>query len=217
LKNKGLVVICENEDEKRKIREAMNKNMANCKISEPQKKLPRIKLLNVELEDDENDGEKIIIELKRRNKFFENFSVFQQFNHVVSIQKKFNGKKVANKYNIIFSVDPTSYKLLMELGHLKVGFQRYRVVDGTHIPRCYRCFGFFHRAMECPYKDEICIGCGNTSHKTADCKNDKKYNNCMEFKKKNKNSSIDVNHSITDVNYPCYQKVFKKFSQSISA
>jgi len=215
-KNKGLVVVCENEEEKKKVFNLVQQKMNNCEVKEPVKNSPRVKILNVELEDDENNAKFIIDELKKRNKIFDDVSGIEKIVFVTSIPRKYNGKIVANKYNIICSVDSATYNKLIDMQRIKFGYQQCRVVDGTHVTRCFKCFGFFHKSTECPKNDEnICIKCGGVNHKKDDCINEMKCNNCVEFKKKNKATNIDVNHLITDTKCPCYQKALKAVVRSI--
>lgn len=100
---------------------------------------------------------------------------------------------------------------------IKFGFQQFNIVDGTHVPRCFHCFGFFHKASDCPNKnnEKKCIMCAEVGHAVNECKNELKCNNCVEFNAKNKNAKIDTKHSIIDEKCPCYQKVFKSLVRNI--
>ncbi|CAG9812137.1 unnamed protein product [Chironomus riparius] len=213
-KNNGIIVVCENDMEKEKVRKAVEKNVDECVVTEPKKKNPRIKILNVELEsDEEKNSDAIIEQIKRRNEnIFGDFSIFQKFEHVVTVPRKNKGKRVQNKYDIICSTDPNTFKKIMEAKKIKFGFQQCNVVDGTYVPRCFRCYGFFHKAGDCDICDEnenICIKWGGRNHKKAKCTAEVSCNNCTEYNKKNKNAKLDVKHSIIDFECPCYQKAFK--------
>ncbi|CAG9810844.1 unnamed protein product [Chironomus riparius] len=179
-----------------------------------------IKILNVELKsDEEKKSDAIIEQIKRKNeKIFGDFSIFQKFEHVVTVPRKNKGKIVQNKYNIICSTDPNTFKKIMEAKKIKFGFQQCNVVDGTYVPRCFRCYGFFHKAGDCDICDEnenICIKCGGRNHKKEKCTAEVSCNNCTEYNKKNKNANLDVKHSIIDFKCPCYQKAFKSLMRSI--
>jgi hypothetical protein len=205
----GLIVVCGNEEEKVKLQKAVTKKMVDIMVGDPIKKSPRIKILNVELEDDEKESYLIVDQILRRNKSLDILSVFQKFDHVATIPIKYKRKIVANKYNIIFSVDSSTYKKIMELKRIKIGYQQCKVVDGAHVTRCFKCFGFFHKANDCPKKDEKkCMRCCGNNHKMDECKFEQKCNNCAEFNKKNK-KNVDENHSIFDKKCPCYQKSLK--------
>jgi len=125
--------------------------MKQIDVGDPIKKSPRIKILNVELEDDEKETNLMIDQIMRRNNL-DVISIYQKFEHVATIPIKYKGKIIANKYNIIFSVDSGTYKKVMELKRIKIGYQQCKVVDGAHVTRCFKCFGFFHKASDCPKK-----------------------------------------------------------------
>ncbi|CAG9820018.1 unnamed protein product [Phaedon cochleariae] len=56
-------------------------------------------------------------------------------------------------------VDMSSYKKLINQGHILIGFDSCSVFDATHVPRCFKCNSFFHNSKSC--RNEIC--CAHTT------------------------------------------------------
>lgn len=215
----GLIVICENLEAKIKVQKAIQKKMPNIYAHCVNSKLPRIKILNVETDDVEKEIE--IIGEKMYKKLVDKNDVQHIFEHVATIPVKYKGKICADRYNLIFSADPSLYKDIMNTKRIKVGFAQCKVVDGAHITRCFKCFGFFHKSNECPKKNEkMCMKCCGFDHKMTECTSELKCINCAEINENNKSKNfekIDENHSVFDKKCHCYQKAFKSFSRYMYA
>lgn len=212
--NNGLVVMCENEDKQKKLADAIKEKMgdnvsANC----PELKLPRLKMLNVELNENETEAEYLKNALKELN---EPLAVAKSFDILRVEKMKRNGTIIKDKYNIVISADPKTYNWCMTDGRLKHYMKLYRVVDGLHVSRCYKCASYTHKANDCK-KKLICFRCGNENHQARDCTEEtSKCMNCIEQNRHHKSEVFNTNHSVLSSECPQYQRAIAQIKRSVN-
>lgn len=89
-----------------------------------------------------------------------------------------------------------------------------KVQDYIGIIRCYKCYGYYHFAMDCK-KKETCGNCAN-QFVTKECKNEiKKCVNCKEKIKSYRIKNLKSDHSAYDISCPCLIKEVKKQQEKI--
>lgn len=95
-----------------------------------------------------------------------------------------------------------SARQLLKVGKIKCGFAVVRFREAPKTPkqleRCYRCWGFGHRAQGCSGTDrsKCCLKCGEEGHKAADCKQQPKCVLCVGGR----------DHATGSFRCPAYQK-----------
>lgn len=89
-------------------------------------------------------------------------------------------RKMKTKYMTIMEVDPLTHTRILNEGKLSIGWSTCRVFDYIRVFRCFRCWGFDHRASECS-KDSKCLKCGVGDHTKENCESSAwKCVNCSE-------------------------------------
>lgn len=149
----------------------------------PEVKWPRLRITKVDAEILKDD---ILKELKKYNSEMEEMNI----KLIATIARKHNDYE----YNdVIIEVDPSGYKLLREIGKLKLPWRECKILDHLYIVRCYKCCGFFHKSIECQIKQK-CHKCSGP-HKFSDCKS--KVECCINCKLANVqyNMKLDTKHS----------------------
>lgn len=178
----------------------------NIKITD--KKLPKVKIVDVEDEILDIENEEEIFNMIIRQNDMENKSKIK-----MSIKRKFR----RNKQNgmMIIEVDPETHKFLVEKQRIKLGWNRCRVFDCVSVLRCFKCWGYYHFAKEC--KNELrCRKCAG-NHIENDCKSNKKLCvNCDIMAKEYKLIHVKTDHYANDVNCECYVRVINRAQKNIN-
>ena len=60
-----------------------------------------------------------------------------------------------------------SYVSIMKDQRENIGWEKYRVFDGTDVKMCFKCRGFNHKANDCR-NAETCFKC-HGNHNSAEC------------------------------------------------
>lgn len=153
----------------------------------------------------EVEDEKLIEQLAKQNQEF-NLSRIK----VLKREKIHrNGRLIEDVCNVVIECDSTeSYEKIMLKKKIKHQFEVYNVVDNVYVMRCFKCFGFNHKAGDCK-NNLTCPKCAK-SHKAEDCiENSKNCTNCIhanEFLK----LKLKTNHEAWDRACPIYQNKLDK-------
>lgn len=206
-KNNTLVAVCTDEEAQQKFAEIAKKDYSElCEVQTPEKKIRRIKALNIEIWTNFNDLTNELIQQNIRNA-----NVFLNEAKVVNFMKAYrNGKESESRIHVVFEVDETTFEQAINYGKIKYLYQEVRIVDGFTVGKCFKCLSFDHVATKCPTPDvKVCFKCGE-NHLLKDCNaNDYKCINCMranlEIKSANK---LDINHSVNSIECKCYQRKY---------
>jgi hypothetical protein len=78
----------------------------------------------------------------------------------------------------VISLPPTCRTLLVNAGHVYIGYQAHRARDHFRLLRCFKCHLFGHSAGLCRSASETCGWCGHSGHQPANCPNHDKPPNC---------------------------------------
>ncbi|XP_044580406.1 uncharacterized protein LOC123262282 [Cotesia glomerata] len=205
----GKVIIgCKQKQDSCKLVEELKKSIGqDYNIKMKDKKMPKIKIIDIE-EDiiSEKTDEEIIKMIQRQN------DIPLDENSKMDIKKKGIGKKRDGL--IIMEVDPKLHKYLVEINRIKLGWNKCRVLDCVSVLRCYKCWGYYHFAKDCRngIKCRRCAG----DHKEEECDStEKKCVNCQKMKDVYKVDDIEVNHWANDVNCEYYRRTRNKAQKNI--
>lgn len=201
-KEGAVIISCNTTNAKEKIKKTVQIELGNkYNITEGKKKEPRVIIRGVENDFIDGDNDMIIKALKEQNELNTGEST------VFGVHAKFKQKGKRNNGNIILTVDATLKNQICEAGKLNIGWRRCVVHEYFTVIRCFNCGRYGHMKNNC--KNEVtCYKCAGT-HKTGECSCDfEKCVNCMETNAKYK-KSLDVQHMVTDIKCPCYQRIIK--------
>lgn len=131
---KGRITVeCEKIKDREILKEAITEKLGTqYKVYEPNKKLPKIKVIGIEDQLKEEDEETFIEKISIQNKLNMDRDEFR-----MKLIKKI---KMRNQTNtIILEVDQYTHKLLVEKQRMKIGWKNCRVYDYVSVVRCYKC------------------------------------------------------------------------------
>lgn len=194
-KNGTVVIQSENEEEREKIKTAIEDKLnEGYEIKVPSPIEMKINITGMSFNYGEND---LLEKLKKQNPIINDgvFKVIKQYEY------KRNNRKI---YSAIIQADSESYSKMLEAQRVNIGWERCRVFDGTEVMQCLKCRGYNHKARDCT-NEEICLRC-HGEHKTKDCDKEQivKCINCIRFNKK-LNMGLDENHLTNSRECEVYQ------------
>ena len=224
-KKNGVGFVCPTEEDREHligVLKQVNGNEQEIQLEMPTLKKPRVKLLNVDFFGEKVSSKDLITHLKMNNEWL---SLDKEIEHIATIPANWKGiftKKNNDKllHHVVFSVGVKTYRMMMELKKVNFKFKHCKVVDGTHIPRCSKCYGLFHKKENCKYKKKLCARCGYDVHEKKDCglpMQDVRCKHCVYYNQKNnivRYREIE-NHMISDKKCPIYQRALKATKQQI--
>ena len=160
--NKNTVVSVPNQDvlEKLKPLLAGKPELRKYEVAKIRDKLPRLSVLDVQDEFDENN---FIETIKSQNPNVAN--VIGQGEGI----SDFYIKKYGANYQVNINVTENIRKVIKSQGNrLFIGLKSCRVVEKENISRCYKCHDHEHIANDC--SNIACCGyCADTTHASDDC------------------------------------------------
>lgn len=180
----------------------------NYRIKVSDKKMPKIKILDVEKEVIENESENDIVQMiKKQNE------LITKENTKMEIKKKITSDKDTG--TLIIEVDPETHKTLIEKIRIKLGWNRCRVYDCISVLKCYKCCGYHHFAKDCQ-NEQKCRKCAG-NHLEKECHSlIKKCVNCTKMKEEYKIADIKTDHHANDPSCECYRRVINKLQKNIN-
>lgn len=122
--------------------------------------------------------------LKAQNSYLENADI-----EIVKIYKTGVAK---NRYSAVLKIDGEHFKKIIDEEIVNIDWDKCYVKEYFSVQKCYKCYGYNHRADDCKNK-RACIKCAG-EHKISECKSeDIKCVNCINANEKFK-LKLDVNH-----------------------
>lgn len=200
--NDGAVLIeCDNVETAHKMRNDACKAMSEYEIKDLQRRKPKIKIVNISEEFNEN-------ELLERIKLQNNSIADTDEINIMKIIKKKPNKHNETYYTAIIETNGPLFNKFMHAGHVTIGWERCKVYECVSIQRCYKCLGFNHRATECTGEISCSKCAGNHIH--TQCRS-RQQNciNCVNFAK-NVNFNVNTTHSAFDSECYVYKKQIDK-------
>lgn len=207
----GIIVRCRNAESSEKVKDILEEKMKdNYDVKIPNRKNPRLKIVNVE--DCPESLEKIKeILIKQNDNIFVNPDDLKIIARL-SIQRS---KKIIY-YSIIIETSSQLYNSIMkrESPTVNFGWNKCRIFDAVHIRRCFNCCSYSHVKEDCD-REIVCFKCGG-QHKSVECKSsEEKCINCMSSNQ-SLHTDIDVKHNALSLECPVYQRILKVRKRNIN-
>lgn len=193
-KKGGVILRCDNSEAAIILKENIESKLkAKYNIEKPKSIKPRIKILGIH---EENNDDNLSNKIVQQNKL----------NDVVKELKIVYKSKVKNnKFNLIIECDDRTHEYLLKQESIFVGWMRCLVQEDLRIIRCYKCQKYGHFARECKYESK-CPVCAN-DHSIDQCSSESKNCiNCIDAKNKF-NLDIDIHHTVWDPTCQCLIRV----------
>lgn len=199
----GVAICCNNEESLKNISEDMKSKLGqDYEIKKVEKKNPRIKILNVNKKD--IDDETLFIEK----------IVLQNTIRIASEEPKikviYKYEKNERNYHVVLELDPDIYSQIHKKQVIYIGWKTCKFVDHVNIIQCYKCWKFGHIANECRSGKIVCPKCTG-EHKSEECRSEIKIcGNCKHAAEILKIPNIEYNHTALDKNCAAYKRIFEQ-------
>lgn len=170
----------------------------NCEIKTLEMKRPRVKVVDVAGDIEEEEIKSFVISQNFQNSTNDDYDI-------VHVQ---NNKKKGTK-TIFMELAPELFRSVMKNRTLYIGWQRCRVFEDFNLSRCFKCNGYAHSAKKC--QSEVkCQYCAK-NHDGASCP-DKKVKCCVNCMRTNEkyNKEHDVAHFAFDENSCATYQFYKQ-------
>ncbi|KAJ8942553.1 hypothetical protein NQ318_021955 [Aromia moschata] len=161
IRDGGMLIKCKSKEDVEKIKsEAEKKLKKGYEIRIKEQKNPHIKIVGLEDDIDKEVLEECIL---KQNSFPNSENCFLKVKTV---------KRMKSKYMAIIECDPQLSELFLNEGKISIGWSICRVYEYVPVFRCYKCGDYDHKADLCK-KEERCLKCASTVHKTEIKSDDK--------------------------------------------
>ncbi|KAJ8950490.1 hypothetical protein NQ314_007877 [Rhamnusium bicolor] len=79
----------------------------------------------------------------------------------------------AGRQNVTVVLVETDAVKLTNMGRVKIGWTKCRVIERKTELKCFRCWEYGHTRVQCkgPDREHLCLKCSQEGHKAAVCKN----------------------------------------------
>jgi len=207
--SKGTVVMgCETGEEVKKLKETVQAKLGeNYKVIESPQSKPKIKIINIDVEEMNLDDNELINTIKKQNKI--DTVSMRIMKRIVKERRNNQSEKKGNKEGtIIMEVDEVTHELLLKKAKLNVGWKKCPVFNHINVKRCFKCWGYYHIAKNCT-REETCHKCAG-NHNPRDCTaTKKKCVNCM-FKIRTYNLKISDEHDALSTECPTFKRALQE-------
>ncbi|XP_025266572.1 uncharacterized protein LOC112638675 [Camponotus floridanus] len=207
--SKGTVIVgCEAGEEVKKLKETVQAKLGkNYKVMESPQSKPKIKIINIGLEEMNLDDSKLISTIKIQNKIDTvNMRIVKRI--VKEKRNRQSERKGNEEGSIIMEADEETHGLILKKTKLNVGWKKCPVFDHISVKRCFKCWGYYHIAKNCT-REETCHICAG-SHNSRDCTaTKKKCVNCV-FKNRTYNLKINDDHDALSPECPTFKRALQE-------
>lgn len=214
IRDGGIAISCEKAEDIISISEGV-KNCLGGKyeVKVPQKKVPKLKIVNIEKKLLENSNDEY-------GEFIEKL-VLQ--NSISTEQGKSNIKVISTyedkrrKSNVaIVQTDENVYNQIAKKEVLFIGWRKCRYFEHVNVVQCYKCWRFGHMARECRSSQVICPKCSG-NHRLEDCDREVEICvNCKHAKEVLKIPNIDYNHTAFNRKCDAYKRIFEQLQRRVN-
>lgn len=206
----GAVVIgCDDEKSLNKLKTSIIDEIGDkYKVEESKLKNPRLKILNVEITDTDDDAN-LIKNIIAQNNIAEDYESDFKIIHKQTVS---NG----HEQNVILELNPTMHKYLLKNEKINIGWKKCRITDHVSILRCFNCSKFGHYSKDCN-SERTCPLCMQ-DHRLSECKSSEKEYKCVNCKSAadKYKTNVKFNHSALDNQCPSYLRVLKSRKRRIN-
>ncbi|XP_036347388.1 uncharacterized protein LOC118756750 [Rhagoletis pomonella] len=113
--------------------------------------------------------------------------------------KVFKSQKNPRVFNAFIEVDGVAFKSIIKEQRINIEWDRCMAYESDGVLRCYKCWGFNHKAAMCKEQHQICAKCGENDHSYRECQNNfVKCRNCCIAKARLNLADIDEKHDARD-------------------
>ncbi|KAK9737900.1 hypothetical protein QE152_g10327 [Popillia japonica] len=150
-KSGGVVIECKSKEDSEKLKNAADKKIKKkYNIKVPELVNPSVKILDIEDSFTEKELEDYIL---KQNAFLKHEDLVLKIKISRKMKTKYMlkikiSRKMKTKYMAVMEVDPLTHTRILNEGKLSIGWSTCRVFDYIRVFRCFRCWGFDHRASE---------------------------------------------------------------------
>ncbi|GBO27309.1 hypothetical protein AVEN_145100-1 [Araneus ventricosus] len=205
IKNKGLAVDCENDEEIQKLIDKIQKSdelKEKIVHKEPKKRRPRCIIYNIPKDTTEQeviDTIELATECDRNS---------------IEFPLKLKGRKEGYQHWVVDLPTPAFFTL-EAAGKLVMNWSIYRIKEFFSVRRCFSCQSFGHLQRNCKSKRKFCAYCSK-NHDTRDCTSS--YPVCINCDESNDKDGTDhdIRHSAADHNCPSYKKEIFFYQKSVN-
>lgn len=207
--SKGTVIMgCEAGEEVKKLKETVQAKLGeNYNVMESPQSRPKIKIINIGLEEMNLDDNELINTIKMQNKMGTvNIRIVKRM--IKEKRNKQPGKKGNEEGSIIIEADEETHEVILKKVKLNIGWKKCPVFNHINVKRCFKCWGYYHIAKNCT-REETCFKCAG-SHNSRDCTaTKKKCVNCM-FKNQTYNLRISDDHDALSPECPTFKRALQE-------
>lgn len=200
--NGAVILGCETTEEIEKLKTIVQEKMGEgFKVMETKQQKPKIKIVNMEVDELELADDELVETIKKQN------AMEDKEGREMKIVKRIN-KEERHEGSIIMIVDEGTHQEILNKGKISVGWRKCPVYNHVNVKRCYKCWGYYHIAKNCT-REETCHKCAG-NHETSKCTATKnKCINCM-FKNQAYNLEINMEHDALDRECPTYKRAIQE-------
>lgn len=195
-KDGGILIKCRNKEEIEKIKVTAEKKLKkDYQIRTPEKKLPKIKIVDIE----ENISKEKLEHFIKNNSFLSHEDIYLDVKII---------RKMRTRYQAIVECDPLSFQLITSRDRICIDFTMCRVFEYISVFRCFKCGNFDHKAEDCTY-EEKCLKCAKTDHKADNCVSQNLICSACLTSNEKFNLQFKTDHSVFDTNCPTLLRKFE--------
>lgn len=189
IRDGGVAICCEEKGAEKIIKEAEQKLGNEYNVAVVKKANPKIKLINVNKKDI-NEEKEFIEKL-----VFHNHINIKKENYTLNVINKFKSKSNTRHCHVIVEVDSLTYTELCKNEYIQTGWKGCKYEDYINIVQCYKCYKFGHKAINCKSEKNICPKCAG-DHKVSECTSEETCcNNCKYAIKVLKVTNVSCDHT----------------------
>lgn len=159
---RSIILGCESEKEIKMLKDTVREKLGDdFKIEEPEKRKPKIKIINVNEEEINLKDENLIDTIVKQNEINGKEEDF----YITVVKKIVKEKKddIARtreggrreEGSLILEVDETTHERMIRKEKLNIGWRKCLVFDYFNVKRCFKCWGYYHIAKNCTRQEII--------------------------------------------------------------
>ena len=210
-KKGGLIIACGSKKEKEKFATEARKQLGDeYEIKTPQSIKPKIRIFD--LQNCLND-EELVRCLKDQNEeiFGDKTEVQVVVNKEIETSSKHGEKR--KRIMAVVAVDSDVFMKMIQKGRLNIGWERCRIEEYVGIRKCYKCFSYYHKSIDCKSAIKCLKCCGE--HLAKDCESvTEECGNCIDFNKR-LGLALDANRNVNSKECHVYVRKCEEMKKRI--